>query len=90
MTTTNLPAVIPPIAGPAKSWRTKRKAKFRQGETIDSFGTLVSLLDSGRWIYWNHKPLHPGWIRGMTLETLRGAIRRGILRVALKNTGGGK
>jgi hypothetical protein len=65
------------------------KRKFRKGEQIRNLEHLCRCLGSGRWIYWNHKPLHPGWILSMTLQTLRGGIMRGILWIAEPNEDGG-
>ncbi len=62
-----------------------KERKFRKGDPIRDMEHLSQCLRERRWIYWNHKPLHPGWIESMTFRTLRGAVRAGILRVARLN-----
>lgn len=59
--------------------------KFRQGAVIKTMAVLVKELDAGRWIYWNHKPQHPGWIISMTYRTLRQAVAVGMLRKTKEN-----
>lgn len=59
------------------------KNKFKKGRKIRTLGVLVAHLRRGGWVYWNHKPLHPGWMISMSLQTILAAILRGLLRKAI-------
>ena len=58
--------------------------KFTKGRKVDTLGDLVSVLENGIWVYWNHKPMHPSFLWNMQLRTLRNAITLGIIHVALR------
>ncbi len=64
----------------------RRKTKFRPGAKITSVALLASLLRQEAWIYLNHKPMHPSFLEGMTLRTLRQYAERGRLREAVPNS----
>ncbi len=55
------------------------KNKYRKGYTYFSIGDLLHHLEQGRWVYWNNKVMHSGWIISMTLRTVSGAIRSHII-----------
>jgi hypothetical protein len=59
------------------------KRKFKQGRKIKSLDALAKILEADGWVYYWHKPLHPNWIRSMTLGTIVGSITRGALRRAI-------
>lgn len=53
--------------------------KFEKGMQIVSILELVEIVEYGSWVYWNHKPLHPEWLKSMPLRTIMGAVSKGIL-----------
>lgn len=62
-----------------------RKHKFRPGRTIRTLTDAVRRIDKGEWIYFNHKPQHPGWMLSVQLQTIRASVQRGFLRQAIRN-----
>jgi len=60
------------------------KNRFAKGRRIVSIADLVSVLQTGLWVYWGSRPKHPSILWHMQLRTLRDAITRGILYVALE------
>ena len=76
-------SVIATMANKPAAWKGTRQNKYRQGPKIRDMAELSAHLDSGRYVYWNHKPQHPAWLASMTYHTLRGAVRKGILRIAI-------
>ena len=60
------------------------KKKFTKGRKIDSIADLVFVLQNGIWVYWEDRPKHPSILWNMQLRTLRDAVARGILYVALE------
>jgi hypothetical protein len=59
-----------------------KKNKFKKGHKINFMGDLLGHLTRGNYIYYNHKPQHPGFIQSMTLRTLLNAIHNGMLFTA--------
>jgi hypothetical protein len=57
---------------------------FTKGRRINSLAELVKLLCNSTWIYWGNTPKHPSILWHMELWTLRDAVTKGILYVALK------
>ena len=51
------------------------KNKYRKGYTYHSISDLLYHLEEGRWVYWDDRVLHPGFVISMTLRTVAGAIR---------------
>lgn len=62
-----------------------RKKIFRRGRRIKNLAEVVRRLEKGEWIYWNHKPQHPGWLWSMRIWNLRQAAFSGILYRAIRN-----
>lgn len=62
-----------------------RQRKFRAGRRIENFADFASCVTGGRWLYWNDRPKHPGWLCGLQFRTIDYAIRGGLLRVAELN-----
>lgn len=60
---------------------TKRKTTV--GDEIVTMPELIWWLDMGYWVYWYHKPMHPGFLRGMSLNTLLSGLRNGRIRKCL-------
>lgn len=52
-----------------------RNRKFRVGAPITSLEGVWESLRCGRWLMWNGRPMHPEFIRSMTLR----GIERGVL-----------
>ena len=75
--------VVPAMAKKPAAWKGRRQNKYRPGPKIRDMAELSAHLDAGRYVYWNHKPQHPSWLASMTYHTLRGAVRKGILRIAI-------
>lgn len=61
-----------------------KQKKFRQG-TVLTPEQAVELISAGRYVYWRHKPQHPGWMLSMRLNSVIGAARMGLLREAILN-----
>jgi hypothetical protein len=62
-----------------------RKRKFRPGDAIKDLHELVARCQRGEWIYWYQRPKHPSLLLHQQITTAIGLIRRGVLRVAIKN-----
>ena len=56
-----------------------RRKKYKQGPVLTTLCELEAEIERGNWVFWRHKPLHPGWLSNMTLRTLSGAIKAKIL-----------
>ena len=61
-----------------------RKTKYVKGEPICDLDQFVSILDAGQWVYWCDRPKHPGFLASMRLRVLQGAVRSGILHLAVE------
>ena len=46
---------------------------------------LLQDLADGKWLYLNHKPMHPAMFWGMTLRSLQANIARGAICYAEPN-----
>jgi hypothetical protein len=51
-----------------------RKTKFVKGEAITSIGELAEVLGRNEYVYWQSRPVHPGWMRSMQFQTLIQAV----------------
>ena len=60
------------------------RKKFKPGRLIRTLGRLCAMLEAGAWIYWRHKPQHPGWIEGIPIRALRNAMKNQWLREAVR------
>jgi hypothetical protein len=56
--------------------------RFQPGAAVTSLLELLSLIGFKRWVYINHKPLHPAWVRNLSVASLESYIRQGSIRVA--------
>ena len=56
-----------------------RQRKFRKGAPVNSVELLAGMLNAGDWLMWNGRPMHPEFIRSMTLR----GIERGVLSGAI-------
>lgn len=62
-----------------------KKRKFRKGEKIfDPVDALEAIL-SGKYLFWQDKPQHPGWMISMQLANIVGAVKLGLISHALPN-----
>lgn len=62
-----------------------RIRKYLPGRPIKTIAHLAREIEARRYMFWNARPVHPGWIGGMQFNALTGAMRRGILREAREN-----
>lgn len=62
-----------------------RKNKFIKGNKLTNMTQLLIQVNKGRYVYFNHKPQHPGIIKSMTLNTLLNAIYSGMLYTTKEN-----
>ena len=60
-----------------------KQHKFKPGRKIKSLARFAALMKAGAWIYYRHKPTHPGWATGWPFRTVLSAIRAGYLREAI-------
>lgn len=61
-----------------------KKGRFTRGRRVDSVADLMSVLQSDIWVYWEDRPKHPSVLWHMQLGTLKDAVNRRILYVALE------
>jgi hypothetical protein len=45
-------------------------SKFKKGDPFPSFDALINWLHLSGWVYINHKPYHPLWIKNMSISGL--------------------
>lgn len=57
--------------------------KFKPGRKIRSVARFAAMIEAGRWIYFRHKPTHPGWARSWQFGAVQSFIRAGYLREAI-------
>ncbi|MDZ7355774.1 MAG: hypothetical protein ONB55_21855 [candidate division KSB1 bacterium] len=70
----------------AKSLKSGRPRKYRPGAVIRDIQEFLEwVYVERRWVYLRDKPLHPGFIKGMTLEVVLGGIIAGNFRKAELN-----
>lgn len=62
-----------------------RKTKFRKGRPIKTMAALSREIESQRYIYLNHKPLHFGWTSSMQWRSLYLYVKSGRAFYALEN-----
>jgi len=63
-----------------------KKRMYQRGVAIADMNDLADQIRQGRYMYWLDKPMHPSFVNNMTMNTVRGAIARGILSYALPYT----
>lgn len=61
-----------------------RQTRFVPGPQIISAAAAVAVIEAGGWLYFNHKPLHPGWTSSMTIHSITCFARRGMIRLAIE------
>lgn len=62
-----------------------RPRKFRPGHQITDLGELIHAINVGCWIYWPNqdRPRHPSFMLSQRVMTLRGAVMRGHVWIAV-------
>jgi hypothetical protein len=63
-----------------------RIRKYRPGAVLASMQEVITAIALGRWVFLRDKPLNPSVLDNMNLCTVRGFLRRGMLRWADFNT----
>jgi len=63
--------------------RKPRPHKFKPGRKIKTVAHFSALITAGRWVYFHHKPTHPGWSGSWQFHAVQHFIRAGYLRVAI-------
>ena len=48
--------------------------KYHKGEPFKTIGALIEEVLKGGWVFYNHKPYHPSFIRGFPLSTFINGI----------------
>lgn len=61
---------------------TKQPKKYKIGDRITSFHSLVRELDSNNYVYYRGQVKHPSFVSGMVYRTLRSGISLGIFNFA--------
>jgi hypothetical protein len=61
--------------------------KFKPGRRIRTMARFSRLVMDDRWIYHNHKPMHPGWCRGWQFGFIIKEMAYGRLREAIPQEG---
>lgn len=61
------------------------KKKFKKGGQILNIVGLLIHINRGKWLYYNDKLMHPGFIIGMPLKTIIHAIDNKIIYTAKEN-----
>ncbi len=59
--------------------------KYKKGHRITGMTELDMCFDAGEYIYWNHKPQHPSWLMSMQYNSLKNAVKQGILFTTKEN-----
>ncbi len=62
-----------------------RKRMFRRGNKLKRIGHVVERALRGEWLIFGRKPMHPGWVTGMTVRALEACIRYLGVYVAVRN-----
>ena len=57
---------------------------YRKGARFTSAGDVVTEILAGRYIFMGERPIHPGWMRGMTLSAIANQMLRGRLFSAVR------
>lgn len=57
---------------------------YRKGRKLSKIAAIKRIL-SGEYIMMGDKPMHPGWMRGMTLGTIYLQAHKGRLFAAVRN-----
>ena len=61
-----------------------KRRKFMKGGRFKDTAVAVVWIDGGKWCYWGNVPKHPSVVSNFSLTTIRGAVRIGHLRPAIK------
>ncbi len=59
-----------------------KQTKFVKGARIWFLAEAITAIDEGRWLYLRDKPVHPGFLMGMTVRTFVGFAKGGHLHYA--------
>lgn len=60
-----------------------KKRKFTKGALITDPMDAFEAILTGKYLFWRHKPQHPGWLSAMQLNSLRWAVRAGLISHAI-------
>lgn len=71
-----------PIQPIPNRWPYRRK--FKRGGTIHTMSALLYELQHGKWVYLHGTPKHPSILKNMSLSTLEGMVRAGVLYYAIR------
>lgn len=61
-----------------------RPRKFKPGRKVKTLADAARLIERGEWLYFNHKPQHPGWVKSMPMLTVWTFAICGMLRRAIR------
>lgn len=62
-----------------------RPRKFRPGLPFEHWEDAARAILADEWIYYRHKPTHPGWAKGWSILTINTFVRHGWLFRAIRN-----
>lgn len=65
-----------------RRWPYRRK--FVKGPALNTTSSLLFVLERGEWVYLRDTPKHPSVIKNMSLSTLEGMVRAGVLYYAIR------
>jgi hypothetical protein len=74
----------PPAPGAAIRAPSAKRRKYRPGRMVNGL-EAAELILNGRFLYFNDKPMHHGWMQNWSLRQLEVAGSLGRLRVAERN-----
>jgi len=57
---------------------------FKRGKVIFSLDELVTALNKGEWVYYRTRPVHPEFIKRMTLQVIMGGLEGKLFAVAVR------
>lgn len=62
----------------------KKPPQFEPGERLLSVQCVTDEITAGRYIFYNGRPMHPGFSQNLRLTTMILAVRNGKIRKAIK------
>lgn len=66
------------------------KRMYERGSTIDSLRSLASEHYNEKYVFLNHKPIHPRWLGGMRFAFVSEAVAHGEFYYAMLTEYGGQ
>lgn len=61
----------------------KDRRRFHRGEPVRTIAELAVAIESEQWLFLNHKPMHFGFLCGMSFRALANFVRRGRIFYAI-------